>query len=124
MLFHSFFLFLPLISSISTLFGEIQIEQTLFQDAILIDSFQRLKFVDQGGPLTYFNYSSSFSRFDHSVGVWALIRLFNGTEEEQLAGLWHDISHTAFSHVADCVFKELSFKEKSILKKNSFKFLN
>ena len=121
MLFLPILLLVPLISSLSTLFGEIQIDHALLQDAISINSFQRLKFVDQGGPLTYFNLSNSFTRFDHSIGVWALIKLFNGTEEEQLAGLWHDISHTTFSHVADSVFNELSAKEESMSTNYFFK---
>ena len=32
-----------------------------------------------------------------------LIRLLGGSIEEQIAGLFHDISHTAFSHVIDTV---------------------
>lgn len=44
-------------------------------------------------------------RYDHSVGVMLLIRMLGGTLEEQIAGLLHDVSHTAFSHVADYVFE-------------------
>jgi HD superfamily phosphohydrolase len=110
------FLFLPSIFSLSTLFGEIDVDQSIINDAILTSSFQRLKFIDQGGPLAYFNLSNPFSRYEHSIGVWALIKIFNGTQEEQLAGLWHDISHTTFSHLADSVFDGLSATEFSILR--------
>lgn len=65
-----------------------------------------MSYIDQGGPLVYFNFSLPFSRYDHCLGVWALIRRFNGSTEEQLAGLYHDISHTAFSHVADVLFQK------------------
>ncbi len=34
-----------------------------------------------------------------------LIKKLGGTIEEQIAGLLHDVSHTAFSHVADIVFE-------------------
>jgi hypothetical protein len=33
--------------------------------------------------------------------------MFGANEAEQLASLYHDISHTAFSHVADNIFKSL-----------------
>ncbi|KHF37922.1 HD domain-containing protein, partial [Halalkalibacter okhensis] len=34
-------------------------------------------------------------------GVMLLIKRLGGSEEEQIAGLLHDVSHTAFSHVID-----------------------
>lgn len=33
-----------------------------------------------------------------------LIKKLGGSVEEQIAGLLHDVSHTAFSHVIDYVF--------------------
>ncbi|MEC1681890.1 HD domain-containing protein [Bacillus mojavensis] len=39
------------------------------------------------------------------MGVMLLIKRLGGTIEEQIAGLLHDVSHTAFSHVIDFVFK-------------------
>jgi HD superfamily phosphohydrolase len=73
----------------------------------LIDSalIQRLKYVDQSGPLAYYGYCPFFSRYEHSVGVLALIQKANRNLAEEVAGLLHDASHTAFSHVADILFK-------------------
>ncbi len=45
------------------------------------------------------------TRFDHSVGVMLLIRRLGGSLHEQIAGLLHDVSHTAFSHVVDYAFQ-------------------
>ena len=43
-----------------------------------------------------------------------LIRKLSGSLKEQIAGLLHDVSHTAFSHVIDFVFenKEEDYHEK------------
>jgi uncharacterized protein len=40
------------------------------------------------------------------VGVMLLLRKLGAKVEEQVAGLLHDVSHLAFSHVADWVFAE------------------
>jgi HD superfamily phosphohydrolase len=69
------------------------------------DVMQRLKGVDQSGPPRYFGPKlPAFSRFDHSVGVFALLRKAGAPFIEQAAGLLHDASYTAFSHVCDHLF--------------------
>lgn len=73
---------------------------------------QRLKQIDVGGPIRYFLAHPPFSRYEHSVGVLALLDKFNAPVEEKTAGLLHDASHTAFSHIGDCLFYEAN-KEKS-----------
>lgn len=85
-------------------YGEIE-----FGDAIakIIDSqpIQRLKQIHQGGAVFLAYPNISTSRFEHSVGVCHLIRILGGDLQEQIAGLLHDISHTAFSHVVDYVLE-------------------
>ena len=44
------------------------------------------------------------TRYDHSLGVYLLLKHFGASEEEQLAGLLHDVSHTALSHVSTYAF--------------------
>ena len=66
---------------------------------------QRLKGVDQHGIPHYFCNLSPFSRFDHSVGVYLLVKNAGASDKEQIAALLHDASHTAFSHTADFLFK-------------------
>lgn len=68
---------------------------------------QRLKGVEQHGYFApFFSDTSyrSYNRFEHSVGVFILLREFEASFEEQIAGLIHDVSHTVFSHVGDYVF--------------------
>jgi HD superfamily phosphohydrolase len=92
--------------TIETLMGTFTIEKGIISDAIKNKSMQRMNLVDQGGPIVYFERAPHFARYDHCLGVWGLLKRFGAPQNEQLVGLWHDISHTAFSHVADVVFEE------------------
>lgn len=67
---------------------------------------QRLKGIRQGGASFLVNKEWNGTRYEHSVGVMLLCRLLGASLEEQIAGLLHDISHTAFSHVIDLVFEK------------------
>jgi HD superfamily phosphohydrolase len=62
---------------------------------------QRLHKIEQHGPMVWAWKDAHETRYDHSVGVMLLIRRFGGSLEEQIAGLLHDVSHTAFSHAID-----------------------
>jgi hypothetical protein len=90
---------------VKTIAGNFPINSQILDDAFNTKALRRMQHIDQGGPLTYFKYYPSFSRYDHCVGVWSLVKRFGGSLHEQLAALFHDVSHTAFSHVADTVFK-------------------
>ncbi|HUY69412.1 MAG TPA: HD domain-containing protein [Candidatus Tyrphobacter sp.] len=65
---------------------------------------QRLKKISQFGVPDEYYHLKNISRFEHSAGVMILLKRLGASEEEQVAGLLHDISHTAFSHVVDWVF--------------------
>jgi HD superfamily phosphohydrolase len=68
---------------------------------------QRLKSIHQYGVAYYVGtYCEEYTRFDHSLGVFAILKRNNASLEEQIAGLLHDVSHTAFSHVGDWVYKK------------------
>lgn len=71
----------------------------------LIDSkpVQRLKKINQFGIPNEFYHLNNFSRYEHSIGVSILLKQLGGSEEEQIAGLLHDVSHMAFSHLYDWV---------------------
>lgn len=101
-----FFAFNIHAAMIATVFGDIQEENPAILDLINSQAMQRLKQIDQSGPPAYFvkDYPK-FSRYDHSLGVYALLKRYNTPLKEQIAGLTHDASHTAFSHLADIIFQ-------------------
>jgi HD superfamily phosphohydrolase len=67
-------------------------------------TFQRLKGIRQAGPSALAFPFKDVTRFEHSLGVFVLLRKLGADRREQVAGLLHDISHTAFSHAVDFVF--------------------
>ncbi|RBP06197.1 HD domain-containing protein [Rossellomorea aquimaris] len=89
------------------LYGEFKVDSVL-EELILSDPVQRLKGIHQGGASFLVNEMWDVTRYEHSVGVMLLIKKLGGEVEEQMAGLLHDVSHTAFSHVIDGVLDNLS----------------
>ncbi|SCM92795.1 Metal-dependent phosphohydrolase [Bacillus mycoides] len=85
------------------LYGEFEVDQVL-EELIVSKPVQRLKGIHQNGASYIMNEKWNVTRFDHSVGAMLLIKKLGGSVEEQIAGLLHDVSHTAFSHVIDYVF--------------------
>jgi len=85
------------------LYGEFEVDVVL-EELILSKPMQRLKGIHQNGASYLMNEKWNVTRFDHSVGVMLLVKKLGGSVEEQIAGLLHDVSHTAFSHVIDYVF--------------------
>lgn len=96
-----------------SIYGEFTIEQIL-EELINTKEVQRLKNIHQGGASYLVNSNWNVTRYDHSIGVMLLIRIMGGSIQEQIAGLLHDISHTAFSHVVDFVLenKDEDYHEK------------
>lgn len=86
------------------LYGRHQLDRVL-EELIKSAPVQRLKGVYQGGASFLVNPKWNVTRYEHSIGVMLLIKRLGGTIEEQIAGLLHDVSHTAFSHVIDVVFE-------------------
>ena len=84
------------------IYGPVKLEETIVS---LMESepIQRLKKISQVGAISLANSNLNHSRYDHSVGVMLLIKKLNGSIKEQVAGLLHDISHTAFSHLIDYI---------------------
>ncbi len=89
-------------------------------ERLIIESstMQRIRHIDQSGPSRYFfpNAVPGFSRFDHSIGVWYLVKKFSGSDKECYAALLHDASFPAFSHMTDYLMDFL--KEDKIIDQN------
>lgn len=87
-------------------YGKVEVKEPVLIKLIKSRPVQRLKKISQYGiPDKYYHYKN-FSRFEHSVGTMLLLRKLDATLEEQSAGLLHDVSTLAFSHIADWVFGE------------------
>ncbi|MFA5995599.1 MAG: HD domain-containing protein [Patescibacteria group bacterium] len=86
------------------IYSETTITEPVVQELLASEAMQRLKKVNQYGASFYRFAHLTTSRYEHCVGVYLLLRRFNATLEEQIAGMLHDVPHTAFSHVIDFVF--------------------
>jgi HD superfamily phosphohydrolase len=87
-----------------TVYGATSFTEPMILDLMQSDAIQRLRSVLQHGITAVLGISQPITRFEHSVGAMILVRRAGGSVCEQAAALMHDVSHTAFSHVADFVF--------------------
>jgi len=85
------------------IYGRVRITSAVLIELIQSQSMQRLKKIAQHGLPDEYYHIKGGNRFDHCIGVMLLLKQLGATEEEQAAGLLHDVSHTAFSHVIDWV---------------------
>ena len=86
------------------IYGDVDITENVVVDIINSQAFQRLKGIDQAGYFEVYFPGTKHSRFEHSIGCYVLLKMYGASLEEQLAGLIHDVSHSAFSHTADYIF--------------------
>ncbi len=84
-------------------YGEVEISEPVLLELINGASLQRLRGIDQAGYFEPHFPGISHSRFEHSMGVFCLLQRYGAPLEEQIAGLIHDVSHSAFSHCIDYV---------------------
>jgi len=84
-------------------YEDIEIEDQGILDLVDCDTFQRLRGIHQAGPSALPFPFKDVTRFEHSLGVFVLLRRLGAPLREQVAGLLHDVSHTAFSHAVDFV---------------------
>ncbi|MDY6761594.1 MAG: HD domain-containing protein, partial [Candidatus Nanohaloarchaea archaeon] len=81
------------------------VDDPVLTDLLQTRPVQRLRNVNQAGPAAL-RGDRPVTRYGHSVGVMLLLREYGASLQEQVAGLLHDVPHTAFSHVADFVFDD------------------
>jgi len=87
-------------------YGSVDFEP-IIKDLLNSKSLQRLKLIQQHGPDAWIWEHANITRFEHSLGVFLLLKRLNAPLKEQIAGLIHDASHTAFSHVTDFAFDKI-----------------
>lgn len=85
------------------LYGKMEFPD-VFAALLETDALKRLAGIHQSGAIFLVNPSICHSRLEHVIGVAMLVKKMGGSVLEQIAGLLHDVSHTAFSHVGDYVF--------------------
>ncbi|MBU1202481.1 HD domain-containing protein [Patescibacteria group bacterium] len=103
-------------------YGKIEINEPVLLELMQSFPLERLKGINQAGASQY-ALNKPINRYEHSVGVMILLKILGAPLEEQIAGLLHDVPHTAFSHVIDYVFEneDHEFHEKfheEIIKKS------
>jgi hypothetical protein len=91
--------------NLKTIYGDFVITEPVLIELLASQAMQRLKKVHQFGISHYVQKTEVYTRYDHSVGVFVLLRRYEQSLEEQISGLLHDVSHTIFSHVADYLFE-------------------
>lgn len=96
---------------VHTAYGDFQVTEPALLDLFASPAMERLKGIHQYGISDYVKEDVHYSRYEHSVGVWALLRHYGASLNEQIAGLLHDASHTVFSHVADFLFGDYSAQD-------------
>jgi len=93
------------------IYGNFEITEPVILELINSSTLQRLRGIDQAGYFKPHFPGTTHSRFEHSVGVYLLLRKYGTPIEEQISGLIHDVSHSAFSHCIDYVLDAGSEKE-------------
>jgi uncharacterized protein len=96
---------------VTTPYGSFISKEPIIRDLVTSQAMQRLTGIHQYGPSHYIKAKTlyangvNYTRFDHSICLWTLYRLKGRPLVEQVSALLHDISHTAFSHVADFLYQ-------------------
>lgn len=95
----------PQTLTFTTIHGDLVIDDPLVIDLIESPAMQRIKGIMQYGADVFVSPSRyPYSRFDHCLGVYQLLKKHGASRTEQVAGLLHDISHTVFSHTTEPLF--------------------
>jgi HD superfamily phosphohydrolase len=106
------------------IYGTIEIDEPVITELVESAPLQRLKEINQYGAAFFRFPHLTTTRYEHSVGVYYILKKLNAPIIEQIAGLLHDAPHTAFSHVSDVVFEDASqafhdkFHEKILFSSN------
>lgn len=86
--------------------GTHSVSEPVLVELLRSPALARLAGVSQHGVTGLLGVTPHVTRLEHSVGAFLLVRNVGASLEEQIAGLLHDISHTALSHVVDWALSE------------------
>jgi HD superfamily phosphohydrolase len=95
---------------LTTLYGHTSIHEPVLVELIKSPTMERLKNIRQYGVTCFAHEEKEYTRYEHSLGVLHILRMYGASLEEQIDGLLHDASHTVFSHVADSLFNHRNKK--------------
>ncbi len=98
---------------IDRIHGRVEIDTPVLVELIQSKPVQRLQRIHQYGVPNKYYHLKGGTRFGHSVGTMLLLKNLGASVEEQAAGLLHDVSHTAFSHIYDWVVADKHSKPGS-----------
>lgn len=104
---------------IDKVYGEFDITEPVLLELIESPALQRLKNILQGG-YGYRNGIAQATRFEHSLGAMCLLRKYGASLEEQINGLIHDVSHSAFSHTIDYALEDVNSEQRQCYQDNIF----
>lgn len=85
-------------------YGIFEYDEPVILELLASPELDRLKNVSQFGVPDKYSSFTTFSRYEHCVGVMNLLNSLGASVEEQIAGLLHDVSQFSFSHVVDWIF--------------------
>lgn len=88
---------------VDRVYGDVAIDDPGILALIATPTFARLQGIRQAGPSAITFPFKTVTRYEHSLGVYLLLGRLGAGLRERVAGLLHDISHTAFSHAVDFV---------------------
>src|SRR5690348_2264795 len=72
--------------TIQTFYGAIVVNEPILLELIHSPAMQRLKFIHQYGVAYYMGtHPEEYTQFDHSLGVFAILKSKNASLEEQIA---------------------------------------
>jgi HD superfamily phosphohydrolase len=90
--------------NLETIYGNFEINDPVIIELLSHPMMLRLKNIRQYGVNYYVIKPEKYHRYEHSVGVYLLLKKYGASLKEQVAGLLHDVSHTVFSHVGEWIF--------------------
>jgi HD superfamily phosphohydrolase len=97
--------------TLETIYGNFTITEPVLCELLQSQAINRLKEIHQYGVVQYIHQTKyAYNRYTHSLGVCVLLRKYDASVNEQVAGLLHDASHTVFSHVGDHVYAQVKRK--------------